>query len=1266
MKRILSVLLILLLLFTSCATEVNSPAHEHPPHDSSDHETPDSPQDDNPDTVPDDQLGNDQTDDCKTHQYQSIVTAPTCSSEGYTTYICTLCGESYVSDRVSALEHTYNAVQTPPTCNGEGYTTYTCSGCGDSYIADKLPLSGHNYHAVVTEPTCTADGYTTYTCTCGHTYVDDRVAANGHIEEIIVGRAATCTASGLTDGKKCSACGVILENQTEIPAKGHDYQTSVIVSSCTGEGYTTHTCSVCGDSYVSDQVSAEGHTEVTIPGREATCTASGLTDGKKCSACGVILENQTVIPAKGHNYSATVTDSTCTSEGYTTHTCSVCGDSYVSDRVSAEGHTEVTVPGREATCTASGLTDGKKCSACGVILENQTVIPAKGHNYSATVTDSTCTSEGYTTHTCSVCGDSYVSDRVSAEGHTEATVPGKEATCTASGLTDGKKCSACGVILENQTEIPAKGHSYTATVTAPTCTSEGYTTHTCSVCGDSYVSDKTSASGHTEVTVTGKEATCTASGLTDGKKCSACGAILENQTEIPAKGHSYTTKVTAPTCTSEGYTTYTCSVCGDSYVSDKTPASGHTEVTITGKEATCTASGLTDGKKCSACGVILENQTEIPAKGHSYTATVTAPTCTSEGYTTYTCSGCGDSYVSDKTSASGHTEVTVTGKEATCTASGLTDGKKCSACGVILENQTEIPAKGHNYTSAVTAPTCTSAGYTTHTCETCGDTYKDSTVAAKGHTPGAAATCTTDQTCTVCQVTIVVAFGHSWQDATTSAPKTCTTCGATEGDKLPSSGTSSYSETLYVCYINVGQGDSILLKVGDCDILIDAGVANKGATVSSYLKSRGVDDIELMINTHPDADHCGGLTTVLNDFTVEKVWASPKTATSNAYTNFKNAVASEGLTMQHPSVGTVYTYEYLTLTVLYIGTSSTGSNDSSIVVMAEYGNFKFLFTGDISSTVESSLVSSGKDLSCDVLKVPHHGSAGSSSASFLNATGAEYGVICVGSNSYGHPTDAALTRLSSAGIATYRTDTSGNIVFSTNGATLYLPSGGTDTSGTGSGVVSGGSSSGGSTSGGSTSTTVYIGNSESKVYHLPTCSNLPDVTKQVTLTSTAGYTPCGRCITGSSSGGSTSTTTYIANTESKVYHLPTCSNLPAASKQIVITSTAGYTPCGRCITGSSSGGSSSTTTYIANKESKVYHLPTCSNLPGASNQIVITSTAGYTPCGRCIGGTSTTKYILNTETGVYHLPTCSYLPATSKREVIYDPGDYKPCGHCIK
>ncbi len=392
------------------------------------------------------------------------------------------------------------------------------------------------------------------------------------------------------------------------------------------------------------------------PGDAATCT-----EDQTCTVCGEILT-----PALGHDYEATVTPPTCTEGGYTTHICSRCKDTYTDTPTDKLDHTE----GDAATCT-----EDQTCTACGEILT-----PALGHDYEATVTDPTCTEDGYTTHTCSRCKDTYTDTPTEKLGHTA----GNEATCT-----EDQTCTACGEVL-----TPALGHDYEATVTDPTCTEGGYTTHTCSRCKDTYTDTTTEKLDHTE----GNAATCT-----EDQTCTVCGEIL-----TPALGHDYDAIVTEPTCTEDGYTTHTCSRCEDTYTDTPTDKLGHTE----GNEPTCTGD-----QTCTVCGEIL-----TPALGHDYEATVTAPTCTEGGYTTHTCSRCEDTYTDTPTEKLGHTA----GDEATCT-----EDQTCTVCGEVL-----TPALGHDYEATVTPPTCTEDGYTTHTCSRCKDTYTDTPTEAKGHTYG--------------------------------------------------------------------------------------------------------------------------------------------------------------------------------------------------------------------------------------------------------------------------------------------------------------------------------------------------------------------------------------------------------------------------------------------------------------------------------------------------------------------------------------------------
>ena len=268
--------------------------------------------------------------------------------------------------------------------------------------------------------------------------------------EILPAKAATCTETGLTEGKKCKDCGEIIVPQQEVAKLAHK--------------------------------------EEIIPGKAATCTEAGLTDGKKCSVCGEILVAQQEIKALGHK--------------------------------------EEVIPGKAATCTEAGLTEGKKCSVCGEILVAQKEIKALGHK--------------------------------------EEVIPGKAATCTETGLTEGKKCSVCGEILVAQKEIKALGHK--------------------------------------EEVIPGKAATCTETGLTEGKKCTVCGEITVPQKEIA-----------------------------------KLP---HQEEVIPGKDATCTDKGLTEGKKCTVCGEVTVKQEEIAALGHDWSIVHHKPGTDRVGYDTYTCRRC--------------------------------------------------------------------------------------------------------------------------------------------------------------------------------------------------------------------------------------------------------------------------------------------------------------------------------------------------------------------------------------------------------------------------------------------------------------------------------------------------------------------------------------------------------------------------------------------------------------------------------------------------
>ncbi len=332
---------------------------------------------------------------------------------------------------------------------------------------------------------------------------------------------------------------------------------------------------------------------------------------------------------------------------------------------------------QEATCTNAGLKE-YKCKVCEYSYSE--VLPALGHDYNSVVTNPTCKSKGYTTHTCSRCKDSYIDNYVNMTSHI-FTVSQVDATCTSKGHKD-YQCKNCDYGFSET--IDALGHDYTTVVTNPTCTSKGYTTHTCSRCKDSYRDSYTDPTGHNLVKDEYINPTCTEEGHTEGYHCSKCGEVVVAQQVIPKKGHVYEFEVIAPTCTENGYTIYTCMYCKDSYTDNEVAALGHDVVVDPAKDATCTESGLTEGSHCSRCGKVLVEQHEVVAIGHVFGDYVSNndATCDSDGTKTACCEFCDfTNTVVDEGSRLTHEYELIDKKEATETETGF-ETYKCKHCGV--------------------------------------------------------------------------------------------------------------------------------------------------------------------------------------------------------------------------------------------------------------------------------------------------------------------------------------------------------------------------------------------------------------------------------------------------------------------------------------------------------------------------------------------------------------------------------------------------------
>ena len=294
-----------------------------------------------------------------------------------------------------------------------------------------------------------------------------------------------------------------------------------------------------------------------------------------------------------------------------------------------------------------------------------------GENHKYILLDSTkagCTTLGYDRYLCTECGKIEKRDYVDSLDHAWQGIVIRDATCE----TDGKLlelCSRCGQM--KQTATPKGEHSYEVYTVAATCTSPGYTAKECSVCGDRHIEDITPAIPH-DYKAHVIEATCDAEGKTI-HRCDGCGSsFVTDYTE--ALGHSWDkgTLVTNATCTGEGVMEYRCTRCGCHRL-DADPADGH----IPGAPATCTAPQL-----CTRCGAVMEK-----ALGHDYKSEVTAPTCTEMGYTTNTCSRCGDTNKSNYTEPAGHKPSDwIIDKEPTTDSEG-SKHKECTVCGEKLEAQ---------------------------------------------------------------------------------------------------------------------------------------------------------------------------------------------------------------------------------------------------------------------------------------------------------------------------------------------------------------------------------------------------------------------------------------------------------------------------------------------------------------------------------------------------------------------------------------------------
>ena len=449
-----------------------------------------------------------------------------------------------------------------------------------------------------------------------------------------------------------------------------------------------------------------------------------------------------------HTYTSTVTDPNCSEKGYTTYVCS-CGHSYVSDYTDKTKHTYGDwYESRPATCTQNGE-ERRDCADCSSYETRDT--DKESHKYSAVITEPKCYMQGYTTYTCD-CSDTYIDNYTDKTDHEytdwyEITV----ATCTENG-EERRDCINCTHYELKKTNI--KTHEYSITVTPPTCNEKGYTTYSCN-CGYSYVDNYTDKLNHSyggwyEIV----PSSCNQSGQ-ERRDCIDCDSHETRDTGTTS--HAYSTSTTPPTCDKEGYTTYSCRYCTDSYNSDFKEPTGHSKAISKVVPPTCISAGYTEyycincdytsigdytytsehsygewystsdpdctgyGTEERICSVCENRETRSTGPlGHSYTETKVEATCEKQGYTIFKCNNCHYGYYGDYTPKADHNYKPISICPPTCFAEGYTLYLcDCGYCYYGDYTETIDHSYGDSWQVTIT-PSCTEKGEKVRYCSMCG------------------------------------------------------------------------------------------------------------------------------------------------------------------------------------------------------------------------------------------------------------------------------------------------------------------------------------------------------------------------------------------------------------------------------------------------------------------------------------------------------------------------------------------------------------------
>ena len=327
------------------------------------------------------------------------------------------------------------------------------------------------------------------------------------------------------------------------------------------------------------------------------------------------------------------------------------------------------------------------------------------------------------------------------------------------------------------------------------------------------------------------------------------------------------------------------------------------------------------------------------------------------------------------------------------------------------------------------------------------------------------------------------------------------------------------NSVLEVHFIDVGQGDSTLLLTDGHAMLIDCGDTDHGTAVQNYLKKQGIERLDYLILTHPDADHIGGAPVIITKFDIGSIYMSDYVKETRTYENVIEAIEYRNYSWSTPVPGNTLKLGTAEITFLAPVKTYDDPNNSSIALIVRNGENSFLFSGDAEETAEKDILEFGANMDIDVYQAGHHGSRTSSSESFIECMSPTFSVIsCDEGNDYGHPHAETLNRLRSMGIQVFRTDEQGSIVAVSDGNEITWNCSPSESWKAGEPKKSSAvdlSSSAADTG----EDWQYICNKNTGKFHLPDCESVGKMAEKNRLGTnesresliSQGYSPCGAC-----------------------------------------------------------------------------------------------------------------------------------------------------------